>query len=49
MGVPVPAIMSISGHLAPKSFIIYIKATGEGHEQKMKRFWDEKQAKDEPF
>jgi integrase len=40
MGVPVPTIMSISGHKTQKSFMTYIKATGEEHAQIMKKFWD---------
>jgi len=40
MGVPVPTIMSISGHKTKKSFMTYIKATGEKHAQIMKKFWD---------
>ncbi|MFZ4058791.1 MAG: tyrosine-type recombinase/integrase [Ferruginibacter sp.] len=42
MGVPVPTIMSISGHRTQKSFMMYIKATGEEHAQIMRKFWDEK-------
>ena len=47
MGVPVPTIMSISGHRTQKSFMMYIKATGEEHAQIMRKFWDEKKTKDE--
>jgi integrase len=40
MRVPVPTIMSISGHKTQKSFMSYIKATGEEHAQIMKKIWD---------
>jgi integrase len=42
MGVPVMTIMAISGHRTEKSFRTYIKASGEEHAGKMKKFWDEK-------
>lgn len=45
MGVPVPTIMSISGHKTQKSIMMYIKVTGEEHEQIMKKFWDVKEQK----
>jgi integrase len=41
MRVPVPTIMSISGHKTQKSFMSYIKATGEEHAQIMKKIWDD--------
>ena len=50
LGVPVPTIMSISGHKTQKSFMTYIKATGEEHAQIMKKFLDnngEKNTKNE--
>ena len=40
MGVPVPTIMAISGHKTQKSFMTYIKATGEEHAQIMKKHWE---------
>jgi len=40
LGVPVPTIMSISGHKTQKSFMTYIKATGEEHAQIMKKHWE---------
>ena len=40
LGVPVPAIMAISGHRNEKSFRMYIKASGEEHAQIMKSIWD---------
>jgi integrase len=46
-GVPVPTIMAISGHRSVKSFLRYIKATGEEHAQIMKNFWDQTFSKKE--
>ncbi len=47
MEVPVPTIMSISGHKTEKSFRTYIKATGEEHAQIMRKYW-ENNIKNEP-
>jgi integrase len=41
LGVPVLSIMSSSGHKSVKSFMRYIKASGEEHAQIMKKFWDQ--------
>lgn len=48
MRVPVPTIMAISGHKTQKSFMTYVKTTGDEHAQIMKNFWienDEKKTK----
>jgi integrase len=45
MGVPVVTIMSISGHKTQKSFMGYIKATGEEHATIMKEYWDNNEEK----
>jgi len=47
MGVPVPTIMSISGHKTQKSFMSYIKATGEEHAQIMMKIWKDNPEKRE--
>ena len=50
MGVPIPTIMSMSGHKTEKNFKKYIKAGGLEHAQIMKKYWvenDEKIAKTE--
>jgi len=45
MHVPVVTIMSISGHQTQKSFMGYIKATGEEHATIMKGYWDNNEEK----
>ncbi len=47
MGVPIPTIMAMSGHKSEKNFKKYIKASGLEHAVIIKKYWEEKNAKDE--